>query len=52
MILGFDPITQKEYYQLFAFYNQLDENPMDRNALLYPPTVALKTPKHSNSSRP
>ena len=42
----FDPITQKEYYQLFAFYNQLDENPMDRNALLYPPTIALKTPQH------
>ncbi len=42
----FDPITQKEYYQLFAFYNQLDENPMDSNALRYPPTLELRTPEH------
>ncbi|XOV72518.1 MAG: PSD1 and planctomycete cytochrome C domain-containing protein [Verrucomicrobiota bacterium] len=39
----FDPITQKDFYQLFAFYNNLDENAMDGNAFIYPPTVQLKT---------
>lgn len=27
----YDPITQKEYYQLFAFFNSLDEPVMDGN---------------------
>ncbi len=39
----FDPISQKEFYSLFAFYNNLDENPMDGNALLPPPVVLLAT---------
>ncbi len=37
----FDPFTQKEFYQLFAYYNNLDENAMDGNAFIYPPTVQL-----------
>jgi len=28
----YDPITQKEFYQLFAFFNSLDGDPMDGNA--------------------
>jgi mono/diheme cytochrome c family protein len=40
----YDPLTQKEFYQLFAFFNNLDEDPMDGNALLPPPTVQLSTP--------
>ena len=39
----FDPFTQKEFYQLFAYYNNLDENAMDGNAFIYPPTVKLTT---------
>src|SRR5438270_10529899 len=27
----YDPITQKEYYQLYAFFNNLDESVMDGN---------------------
>src|SRR5436190_24229892 len=27
----FDPVTQKEYYQLFAFFNSLDGQEMDGN---------------------
>lgn len=39
----FDPFSQKEFYQLFAYYNNLDENAMDGNAFIYPPTVKLTT---------
>lgn len=27
----FDPISQREFYQLFAFFNNLADNPMDQN---------------------
>lgn len=37
----FDPITQKEFYGLFAFFNSFNENPMDGNALLPPPIIEL-----------
>jgi hypothetical protein len=37
----FDPISQREFYSLFDFFNDLDENPMDGNALLPPPTLKL-----------
>src|SRR5690606_1459756 len=30
----YDPISQREFYQLFAFFNSLTEKPMDGNALL------------------
>ena len=40
----FDPISQQEFYQLYAFFNSLDEDPMDGNALLPPPVVRLSTP--------
>jgi hypothetical protein len=39
----FDPFSQKEFYQLFAYYNNLDEKAMDGNAFIYPPTVKLTT---------
>ncbi len=35
----YDPITHEEYYQLFAFFNNTAEQPMDRNAYQYGPTV-------------
>lgn len=39
----FDPITQKEFYQLYAFFNQAADPAMDGNALLSGPTVRLPT---------
>ncbi|MFK7768476.1 MAG: PSD1 and planctomycete cytochrome C domain-containing protein [Mariniblastus sp.] len=27
----FDPISQKEFYQLFAFFNNMEDEPMDKN---------------------
>ncbi len=39
----YDPISQKEFYQLFAFYSNIDEKPMDGNALLPPPSIQVPT---------
>jgi hypothetical protein len=35
----FDPLTQKEFYQLFSYFYSLTEKAMDGNALLPPPAV-------------
>lgn len=40
----FDPLTQKEFYQLFSYYFSLTERAMDGNALLPPPAVKVPTP--------
>ena len=39
----FDPLTQKEFYQLFSYYFSLTEKAMDGNALLPPPAVKVPT---------
>ena len=39
----FDPFSQREFYQLFAFFNSLTERPMDGNALLPPPILKAPT---------
>ncbi len=39
----FDPIKQKEYYQFFAFFNNLDGPALDGNAALPPPVVKAPT---------
>jgi len=39
-----DPISQKEFYQVFSIFNNLAENAMDGNALLPPPTLKLPSP--------
>lgn len=40
----FDPITQKEFYQLFSYFYSLTERAMDGNALLPPPSIKVPTP--------
>ncbi|MCH7987745.1 MAG: DUF1549 domain-containing protein, partial [Planctomycetes bacterium] len=40
----FDPISQQEFYQLFAFYANTADNAMDGNALLPPPAIKVPTP--------
>ncbi|MCB9876810.1 MAG: PSD1 domain-containing protein [Planctomycetes bacterium] len=37
----FDPITQREFYELFAFFNGLDGKPMDDNAKAPAPVLAV-----------
>ena len=39
----FDPLSQKEFYQLFSYFFSLTERAMDGNALLPPPSVKVPT---------
>ncbi|MEC9003517.1 MAG: DUF1553 domain-containing protein [Planctomycetota bacterium] len=41
----YDPLTQKEFYQLFSYFFSLTEKAMDGNALLPPPAVRVPTKK-------
>jgi mono/diheme cytochrome c family protein len=41
----YDPITQKDYYQLFAIFNSLDEKALDGNAARYPPVIQVAPPE-------
>jgi len=43
----FDPISQREFYQLFAFFNNTAENAMDGNRHDPPPSVRAPTPEQS-----
>jgi hypothetical protein len=40
-----DPITQKEFYQVFSIFNNISVKPMDGNALLPPPTMKVPSPE-------
>jgi mono/diheme cytochrome c family protein len=39
----YDPIRQKDYYQLFAFFNSIDGKPLDGNASAPPPVIRVGT---------
>jgi len=39
----YDPISQKEFYQLYAFFNNVSEKAMDGNALLPAPVMKIPT---------
>ncbi len=41
----FDPVTQKDYYSLFAFFNSLDGPALDGNAARPAPTVRVGSPE-------
>jgi len=43
----FDPFTQKDFYQFFAYFNNIAEKGMDGNALLPPPYTRLTTPEQA-----
>lgn len=40
-----DPITQKEFFQVFTIFNNIAEKAMDGNALLPPPSVPVPSPE-------
>ena len=43
----FDPFRTKDYYQFFAFFNSLDENPLDGNGSRPPPVLSLAGPEQA-----
>ncbi len=43
----YDPVSQKDYYALFAFFNNLDGNAMDGNIPQPPPIVRMATPEQT-----
>ncbi len=40
-----DPISQKEFYEVFSIFNNIAEKAMDGNALLPPPSLKLPSPE-------
>ncbi len=43
----FDPITQKDFYRFYAFFNSAADAAMDGNALTPPPIMKLPTAEHT-----
>jgi len=43
----FDPISQKEYYQLTAFFRNNTMNPLDGNAAAHPPVIQAPSAEQS-----
>ncbi|WP_337175859.1 PSD1 and planctomycete cytochrome C domain-containing protein [Paludisphaera sp.] len=43
----YDPVSQKEYYQLFAFFNNIDGPAMDGNASRWAPFLPTPTPEQA-----
>src|SRR5262249_34252758 len=41
----YDPLTQKDYYSLFAYFNSIDGPSLDGNKALYPPIVRVAGPE-------
>jgi mono/diheme cytochrome c family protein len=39
----YDPVTQKDFYSLSAFFNSLQGSPLDGNAARHPPVVSVPT---------
>ena len=44
----YDPITHKEYYQFFAFFNNTDEKGLDGQRGNARPYLKLPTPEQAN----
>ena len=44
----YDPITQKEFYQLYAFFNNVPENGLDGNKGNAVPFISFVTPEQQS----
>jgi Protein of unknown function (DUF1553)/Protein of unknown function (DUF1549)/Planctomycete cytochrome C len=47
----YDPIRMKDYYQLFAFFNNIDGSPMDGNSATWAPIVRVPTLRQAEMLR-
>lgn len=47
----FDPVTQKEFYQLYAFYNSAADAAMDGNITAPPPILKIATPEQEKRGK-
>ncbi|MBL8811322.1 MAG: PSD1 domain-containing protein [Planctomycetaceae bacterium] len=45
----FDPVSQKEFYQLYAFYNASADAAMDGNALAPPPIIKVPSAEQTST---
>jgi hypothetical protein len=43
----YDPIRQKDYFQLYAFFNSTADNPLDGNELAPAPAIRAATPEQA-----
>jgi hypothetical protein len=43
----YDPISQKEYFQFFAYFNNLDGDPDNKGVKSPEPSLAIKTPEQA-----
>lgn len=43
----YDPISQKDYYALFAFFNSIEGSDLDGNAARHAPVVTLPSPEQT-----
>lgn len=43
----YDPISQKDYYGMYAFFNSTKDNPLDGNITYPPPVVKAPSPEQS-----
>jgi hypothetical protein len=47
----YDPVRMKDYYQLFAFFNNIDGSPMDGNASRWAPIMPVPTRQEARALR-
>ena len=47
----FDPISQADYYSMFAFFNSLDGKPLDGNAKAHPPVLQVPSEEQQAERR-
>ena len=45
----YDPITQKDFYSLSAYFNSLEGSPLDGNAVHHPPVIKVPTPEQEKA---
>ena len=47
----YDPIKQKDYYGLYAFFNSTTDQPLDGNITLPPPLISAPSPQQESQLR-